>query len=60
MPRDIIDTFNPSFLEITLKGLITLNSRSTFMTFKFAELNARDITDTMTMTKSIEFHAFLM
>ncbi len=60
MPSDIIDTLRPSFLDITLTGLITLSSLSTFITFRFAELNASDITDTMTITKSIMFQVFLM
>lgn len=50
--RDQIEIFNPSFFEITLKGLSTLSTRKSFTILRSTEPKLEKI-DIKTMKKSI-------
>ena len=51
--------FNPSFLDIIRSGLKTRSIRITLMNWIFKLLKIIEITEKMTMKKSITFHEIL-
>jgi hypothetical protein len=54
--RDMTAIFKPSFLEISLRGLNTLSIRMTLINSMFMELNMMDMSENITMMKSMMFH----